>query len=302
VQANSSFSQLTGYRISEIKGQRTSLLKSGRHDAAFYKAMWDELLQKGYWEGDVWNRLRSGAIRRHHLSISTVRDENLQTRYYVGMLQDVTERHQAEEAVRFMAQHDTLTGLANRAMLMEQLERQIALAKRHGHGVALLYLDLDGFKPVNDRFGHNMGDQVLQIVAERFHKVIRDGDLLCRQGGDEFVVLVPEAGNTDELLSMAWKLVEASRAAFLELDKSIEISASVGIARFPEHGNTSEQLLAAADNAMYSAKRAKTNPVQVSRGSQPQTTASSGLLQALDDDGHQGQRTGQSNQQGDGHG
>ena len=302
VQANSSFSQLTGYRISEIKGQRTSLLKSGRHDAAFYKAMWDELLQKGYWEGDIWNRLRSGEVRRHHLSITTVRDEILQPRYYVGMLQDVTERHQAEEAVRFMAQHDTLTGLANRAMLMEQLERQIALAKRHGHGVALLYLDLDGFKPVNDRFGHNMGDQVLQIVAERFRKVIRDGDLLCRQGGDEFVVLVPEAGNTDELLSMAWKLVEASRAAFLELDKSIEISASVGIARFPEHGNTSEQLLAAADNAMYAAKRAKTNPVQVSRGSQPQTTTSSGLLQALDDDGHQGQRTGQSNQQGDGHG
>jgi diguanylate cyclase (GGDEF)-like protein/PAS domain S-box-containing protein len=289
VQANSSFSQLSGYRISEIKGQRTSLLKSGRHDAAFYKAMWDELVQKGFWEGDVWNRLRSGEVRRHHLSITTVRDENLQPRYYVGMLQDVTERHQAEEAVRFMAQHDALTGLANRAMLMEQLERQLALAKRHGHGVALLYLDLNGFKPVNDRFGHNVGDQVLQIVAQRFLKVIRDGDLLCRHGGDEFVVLVPEAGSTEELLKMGWKLEQASRDPFLELDPAIVLSASVGVARFPEHGNTSEQLLAAADNAMYAAKRAKGNAVQLSTGHQPMAQPDSGLLEPLDDHRHQHQ-------------
>ena len=300
--ANNAFTQLTGYRISEIKGQSTSLLKSGRHDNAYYAQMWNELTNKGFWEGDIWNRVRSGEIRCHHLNISTVRDDDLQPRYYVGMLQDVTKRRQSEEAVRYAANHDILTGLANRSMLMEQLESHLALAKRHGHAVGLLYLDLDGFKPVNDRFGHSIGDQVLQLVADRFRNVIRQGDLLCRQGGDEFVVLVPQAGGTEQLEAMAWKLVEASRAAFLELDKSIEISASVGIARFPEHGNTSEQLLAAADNAMYSAKRAKTNPVQVSRGSQPQTTASSGLLQALDDDGHQGQRTGQSNQQGDGHG
>jgi diguanylate cyclase (GGDEF)-like protein len=218
------------------------------------------------------------------------------------MLQDVTERRQAEQAVHFMAQHDILTGLANRSMLMEQLERHLALAKRHGRSVALLYLDLDGFKSVNDQFGHNVGDQVLQIVADRFRNVIREGDLLCRQGGDEFVVLVPEAGSTDQLLKMGWKLVEASRAPFLELDPAIVISASVGVARYPEHGNTSEELLAAADNSMYAAKRAKTNPVQLSIASQPQAPASSGLLQTFDDQSHQGQGTGQGNQQGDGHG
>ena len=300
--ANNAFTQLTGYRISEIKGQRTSLLKSGRHDTAFYEQMWDGLLHKGFWEGDIWNRVRSGEIRCHHLNISTVRDESLQPRYYVGMLQDVTERNQAEQAVRYMAHHDILTGLANRSMLIEQLESHLALAKRHGHAVALLYLDLDGFKPVNDRFGHNMGDRVLQQVADRFRNVIRQGDLLCRQGGDEFVVLVPEAGSSEELKGMAWKLVEASRAPFPDLDPAVVISASVGVARFPEHGNTSEQLLAAADNAMYAAKRTKTNPVQVCRGSKPQATASSGLLKALDDHSHQSQGTGQSNQQGDGHG
>ena len=266
--ANNAFTQLTGYRLSEIKGQRTNLLKSGRHDNAFYQQMWDELIHKGFWEGDIWNRVCSGEILCHHLSISTVRDDSLEPQYYVGMLQDVTERQRAEQAVRFMAEHDTLTGLANRSMMMEQLERHLALAKRHGHAVALLYIDLDGFKLVNDRFGHNVGDRVLQLVADRFRSVIREGDLLCRQGGDEFVVLVPEAGSTEELLGMAWKLVVASRAPYLEVDPSIAISASVGVARYPEHGSTSEELLAAADNAMYAAKRAKTNPVQVCRGSQ----------------------------------
>ena len=266
--ANNAFTQLTGYRLSEIKGQRTNLLKSGRHDNAFYQQMWDELIHKGFWEGDIWNRVCSGEIRCHHLSISTVRDDSLEPQYYVGMLQDVTERQRAEQAVRFMAEHDTLTGLANRSMMMEQLERHLALAKRHGHAVALLYIDLDGFKLVNDRFGHNVGDRVLQLVADRFRSVIREGDLLCRQGGDEFVVLVPEAGSTEELLGMAWKLVVASRAPYLEVDPSIAISASVGLARYPEHGNTSEELLAAADNAMYAAKRAKSNPVQVCRGFQ----------------------------------
>lgn len=266
--ANNAFTQLTGYRLSEIKGQRTNLLKSGRHDNAFYQQMWDELIHKGFWEGDIWNRVCSGEIRCHHLSISTVRDDSLEPQYYVGMLQDVTERQRAEQAVRFMAEHDTLTGLANRSMMMEQLERHLALAKRHGHAVALLYIDLDGFKLVNDRFGHNVGDRVLQLVADRFRSVIREGDLLCRQGGDEFVVLAPEAGSTEELLGMAWKLVVASRAPYLEVDPSIAISASVGVARYPEHGSTSEELLAAADNAMYAAKRAKTNPVQVCRGSQ----------------------------------
>ena len=299
--ANNAFTQLTGYRISEIKGQRTSLLKSGRHDNAFYQQMWDQLIHKGFWEGDIWNQVRSGEIRCHHLSISTVRDDDLEPQYYVGMLQDVTERQQAEQAVRFLAQHDTLTGLANRSMMMEQLERHLALAKRHGHGVALLYLDLDGFKPVNDRFGHNVGDRVLQLVAERFRKVIREGDLLCRQGGDEFVVVVPEAGSANELMGMAWKLVEATRAPYNELDPSIRISASVGIARYPEHGNSCEQLLAAADNAMYAAKRAKISPVQLCEGPRPLPEQASGLLKPLDDHGHQHQGSGQGDQQGNGH-
>jgi len=289
--ANNSFTQLTGFRLSEIKGQRTNMLKSGRHDAAFYEQMRNDLNQKSYWEGDLWNKLRNGEIRRHHLSITTVRDEKLRPRYFVGMYQDVTERHQAEQSMRFMAMHDTLTGLANRSMLMEQLDRHLALARRHGHALGLLYLDLDGFKLVNDQFGHKVGDQVLEIVAERFSKVIREGDLLCRQGGDEFVVLVPEAGSNSELEAMARKLVESSRRPFAELEGEISISASVGIARYPDDGETREQLLTAADNAMYAAKRSLDDSVQVS-----------GLLKTPDNHSHQHKGADQSDQQGDCHG
>mgnify|MGYP006271296209 CR=1 FL=1 len=264
--ANSAFCQLTGYRISEIKGQRTSLLKSGKHDQAFYQQVWHHLTNKGFWEGDIWNRIRNGDLRCHHVSISVVRDQNLQPTCFVGMYADVTERQEAEEAVRFMAQHDALTGLANRAMFMEQLERDLALARRHGHGLALLYMDLDGFKPVNDCLGHQLGDRVLTTVAARFSAAIRDSDLLCRLGGDEFVVLVPVAGSTEELEAMAWNLVEVSRKPFSELDAKIQISTSVGIARFPEHGDNPEQLLSAADGAMYEAKRSNNQPVQLASG------------------------------------
>ena len=263
VMANSAFCQLTGYRISEIKGQRTNLLKSGKQDEEFYANVWHKLTNKGYWEGDLWNRIRNGELRCHHLSISTVRDVQLNPIFYVGMYQDVTERYQQEQAARFMAQHDSLTGLANRAMLMEQLECYLSLARRHSHALALLYIDLDGFKPVNDHFGHNLGDRVLQIIAERFTKVTRECDLLCRLGGDEFVVLVREAGSINELQIMANRLVEASQIPFVDLDHAINISASVGIARYPEHGSTPELLLAAADNAMYKAKRSDHDHVQI---------------------------------------
>jgi diguanylate cyclase (GGDEF)-like protein/PAS domain S-box-containing protein len=262
--ANNAFTQLSGYRVSEIVGQRTNLLKSGRHDQGFYKTMWDTLLSKGFWEGDLWNKIRNGELRRHHLAISTVRDDQLRTRYFVGMLQDITDRHAAEEAVRYQALHDNLTGLANRSLLMEQLEREVALGRRHGQPLGVLYLDLDGFKPVNDQLGHAAGDLLLQQVAERLRDCTRESDVICRQGGDEFVVLVPQAGELPELEAFASKLVAKLNEPFsLDLPAadhsgpcSVRISASIGIARFPDHADNADGLLLAADNAMYRAKAA----------------------------------------------
>ena len=259
--ANNAFTQLSGYRVSEIVGQRTNLLKSGRHEQGFYKSLWDTLLSKGFWEGDLWNKVRSGDVRRHHLAISSVRDEQLRTRYYVGMLEDITDRHAAEEAVRYQALHDTLTGLANRSLLMEQLEREVALSTRHGSSFAVIYIDLDGFKPVNDRLGHAAGDALLTQVAERLRSCTRESDITCRQGGDEFVVLVPQAGPIPELETLGAKLLAQLQMPFTLENNSVQINtvqinASIGIARFPDHGTDADALLQAADAAMYRAKSA----------------------------------------------
>ena len=252
--ANNAFTQLTGYRVNEIVGQRSNLLKSGRHDVGFYKGMWDALVSQGFWEGDLWNKVRSGELRRHHLAISSVRDSQLRTRFYVGMLQDITDRHAAEEAIRYQALHDNLTGLANRSLLMEQLEREVALGRRQGSSFALLYIDLDGFKPVNDQLGHAAGDALLLEVAQRLRQCTRDSDMVCRQGGDEFVVLLPQAGSTSELETLASKLQEQLRQPFVLPERTVQISASIGIARFPDHGRSADELLRAADVAMYRAK------------------------------------------------
>lgn len=254
--ANNAFTQLSGYRVNEIVGQRTNLLKSGRHEQGFYKTMWDTLLSKGFWEGDLMNKVRSGEVRRHHLAISSVRDEQLRTRYYVGMLEDITDRFAAEEAVRYQALHDTLTGLANRSLLMEQLEREVALCRRHGGSFAVLYIDLDGFKPVNDRLGHAAGDALLTQVADRLRSCTRESDITCRQGGDEFTVLVPQAGPLPELETLGAKLLAQLQLPFTLESTTVQISASIGVAVFPDHGTDADALLQAADAAMYRAKSA----------------------------------------------
>ena len=252
--ANTAFTQLSGYRSREVVGQRTNLLRSGRHDASFYRVMWDALLSRDFWEGDVWNRVRSGEIRRHHLAISRVVDERQNTRYFVGMLEDITDRHAAEEAVRFQALHDPLTGLANRSLLMEQLEREVALCRRHGGGIGVLYIDLDGFKPVNDRLGHAAGDSLLLQVAQRLRDTTRESDVCCRHGGDEFVILVPQASSDRELEILAFKLLTKLQQPFTLEAATAAINASIGIARFPIHGDSADELLKAADAAMYRAK------------------------------------------------
>ena len=262
--ANNAFTQLTGYRVSEIVGQRSNLLKSGRHEVGFYKGMWDALIGQGFWEGDLWNKVRSGELRRHHLAISSVRDNQLRTRFYVGMLQDITDRHAAEEAIHYQALHDTLTGLANRSLLMDQLEREVALGLRQGSCFGVLYIDLDGFKPVNDRLGHAAGDALLLEVAQRLRQCTRESDMVCRQGGDEFVVLVPQAGATSELEQLAGKLLLQLNLPFSLPERTVQISASIGIARFPDQGRSADDLLRAADEAMYRAKGAGGN--RVARG------------------------------------
>ena len=251
---NDAFTQISGLSRIEARGKKASLLRSGRHDAEFYRTMWKELLRTGSWKGEIWNRHRHDEIRRDELTIIAVQDDQRTTTHYVGMLQDITDRYTEQEKVKHQAMHDYLTGLPNRALLMEQLSHHIAMARRYRSRVALMFIDMDGFKPVNDVHGHAVGDRLLQLVAQRMLRVLRESDVLCRQGGDEYVLLIPEAPSQEKLVEIARKLRTAVSLPYPELPDGLEVSVSIGIARWPEHGGDGDSLLDAADAAMYRAK------------------------------------------------
>jgi len=255
IRVNAAFTQISGYSQLETRGHKTNLLKSGRHDEDFYRTMWSAMIQKGHWSGEIWNRHRNGQIRRHDVNITAVLNSQEQIVNFVGLLRDVTERHSQDEVMRHLATHDQLTGLANRALLMESLNRSLALGRRQRRRVGLLFLDLDGFKPVNDHWGHSTGDALLQAVAQRLLGSIRESDTLCRQGGDEFVLLVPDVPDLDQLLTLAEKLQTSLQQPYDDLPVGIRIAASIGVACWPDHADDADALLDAADNAMYRAKR-----------------------------------------------
>jgi diguanylate cyclase (GGDEF)-like protein len=225
--------------------------------------MWKQLLRTGSWKGEIWNRHRHDEIRRDELTIIAVQDDQRTTTHYVGMLQDITDRYTEQEKVKHQAMHDYLTGLPNRALLMEQLSHHIAMARRYRSKVALMFIDMDGFKPVNDVHGHAVGDRLLQLVAQRMLRVLRESDVLCRQGGDEYVLLIPEAPSQEKLVEIARKLRTAVSLPYPELPDGLEVSVSIGIARWPEHGWDGDSLLDAADAAMYRAKHQNAQHIEL---------------------------------------
>lgn len=260
VHVNQAFTQISGYSELEARGHKANLLRSGRHDTAFYQQMWQSIVQRGHWSGEIWNRHRNGTIRRHELNITAVLDSQEQIVNFVGLLRDVTERYSQDRRLHHLATHDPLTGLANRTLLMDELQRALALAQRKQHGVGLLFLDLNGFKAVNDQHGHSTGDALLRAVAQRLRQQVRASDLVCRQGGDEFVLMVAEAPDEDHLREIAIKLLESLAAPYPELPRDVVISGSVGVARWPDHADDADGLLKAADNAMYVAKQHSSEP------------------------------------------
>jgi diguanylate cyclase (GGDEF)-like protein/PAS domain S-box-containing protein len=262
--ANQSFSRITGYSTPEILGRSLSLLKSGRHDRSYYDDLWKQVNERGHWQGEIWNRLHDGEIRPHELSITAVRDQELRVTHYVGMLQDISDRHQAQEVIRHRALHDELTGLPARALLLERINSALEQAQQVCGHVGLLFLDLNGFKPVNDQHGHAIGDRLLQRVAQRLRESLRREDLVARLGGDEFVVLVPQPGDLEEMLTCARKVKAVIRGCRDDFEVPIAIDASIGIALSPDHGISSRQLLKAADEAMYRGKQGEGGGIAVS--------------------------------------
>ena len=252
---NRAFTELLGYTEAEVLGQSTDMLQSPRHDQQFFRRMWTEIKTIGHWQGEVWNRRKSGDEFPQLLSISTVKDNEGKVTQYVSVFTDISKIKETEAELEFLAHHDPLTRLPNRRLLLSRIRHAIETVKRDGGMLALLMLDLDRFKDVNDSFGHTTGDELLQQVADRLTKRLRTVDTLTRLGGDEFTVLLQGIANREDAGRVASEIVTMlGEPWFLSNGFEVRIGSSVGITLFPDHCTTAEEMLQQADTALYQAK------------------------------------------------
>jgi diguanylate cyclase (GGDEF)-like protein/PAS domain S-box-containing protein len=256
VSVNPALCFITGYASHELVGQTPRVLKSGRHPAAFYRDMWEEITAQGRWNGEVWNRRRDGELFLDQVTITGIRDDQGRLRNYVAVHSDITRARLTEEFIRHQAFHDPLTGLPNRSLFMDRLRLNIAQAHRLGTSLALLYLDLDGFKAVNDDLGHAAGDEVLKEAGRRLVAGTRETDTVARLGGDEFTVILTGVLALSEAERVAGNLLESLCLPFQVEGEDRHLGASVGIAFYPEDSLDAGKLLCLADAAMYQAKHA----------------------------------------------
>ena len=257
VSVNRAFTEVTGFSFDEVRGKNPRILQSGRHTQAFYSAMWQQLATTGSWQGEVWNRRKSGEIYPEWLNISAVRNPAGEITHYVAIFSDITERKAAQARIEYLAHHDPLTGLPNRSLLRERLEQEIGRARRAERKVGVLFLDLDRFKTVNDSLGHAAGDRLLRDISGRLRSCLRDSDIVCRQGGDEFIVVLPELRDATDAAQSARQILEAMREPIDVGEQMVHTSFSIGVALYPDDGHTASALLKAADLAMYHAKESE---------------------------------------------
>jgi diguanylate cyclase (GGDEF)-like protein/PAS domain S-box-containing protein len=252
---NEAFTRITGYTRAEAIGQESRILRSDRQDTAFYEAIWRDLTGQGHWSGEMWSRHKSGKLFAQLSSVSAVRDGQGNTQHYVAVFSDISAAKAHQGQLERMAQYDALTQLPNRVLLADRLELAMAQAQRRGQNVAVVYLDLDGFKSVNDRHGHGVGDEFLITIAAAMHDTLRDGDTLARIGGDEFVALLIDLDNADGCVSMLARLLEAAAAPVQLGALVLQVSTSMGVTFYPQSKDIeADQLLRQADQAMYQAK------------------------------------------------
>ncbi|MEW8469029.1 MAG: EAL domain-containing protein, partial [Candidatus Thiodiazotropha sp.] len=223
---------------------------------SFYQQLWGELLSDGHWQGEIWNRRKNGEVYPELLSISSVNDDQDKLKYYVGVFSDISQLKQTEAKLDYLAHHDPLTRLANRRLLMSQLEYGLKAAHRKQERVALLVMDLDRFKDINDSYGHLIGDELLQLVAGRLNHRLRESDLVTRLGGDEFAVLMQGLGHPEDAALLASDIIQIlNEPCQLQDGLELSVGTSIGISLYPEHGTTAETLLQHADSALYQAKK-----------------------------------------------
>ncbi|MDR2260714.1 MAG: EAL domain-containing protein [Azoarcus sp.] len=252
--ANPAFTAITGYELDDIRSRPPSLLSSGQHAPTFYHDMWKALNRRGKWQGEIWNRRRNGEIYPEWLSITAVRDSEGSVSHYIGVFSDMTERKRTEAHIQHLSHHDPLTNLPNRLLMQERLNEAIAQSRRINCQTAVLFLNLDRFRNINDTLGTELGDALLQQVAHRSQSLLRDTDTVSRLGGDEFVFILPDINQPQDVASIARKLLTSIGRPYLLGEHDITITASIGIAISDADGNTAAELLRNADAAMSRAK------------------------------------------------
>ncbi|MBI5571439.1 MAG: EAL domain-containing protein [Desulfomonile tiedjei] len=262
VQVNDAFCRLTGYSAAEVHGKNPRVMKSHRHDGEFYRRMWKSLTKTGRWQGELWDRRKDGEVFAKLMSISSITNHRGEVTHFVGVFSDITERKEAEAHLTNLAHYDPLTGLPNRTLAMDRLRQAVLQAERPGRSVAVLVLDLDGFKEINDTLGHPAGDDLLAAVAQRLRETVRRGDTVARIGGDVFTVILPEVQDGTEVASVARKLIDRLAGSYRVADTDISITASIGVAVYPDDGSDAETLIQNADAAMHRAKEGDRNTFQ----------------------------------------
>jgi len=258
LKVNQAFTRITGYSAEEVIGKTPNLLSSGQHDKTFYSSMWESINRTDAWQGEIWNRRKNGEMFPEWLIITAVKEpdeKNEHVNNYVASFSDITSRKAAEEEIKQLAFYDPLTQLPNRRLLQERLKHSIDVERRDGKRLALLMLDLDRFKAVNDSLGHLAGDELLQQVAVRISTRLRDVDMVARLGGDEFVVLLEDIAHAEDAARVAAEIIFVLGKPFqLTQSSDVQIGASIGISLYPEHGASYEMLMDHADAALYQAK------------------------------------------------
>ena len=251
---NPAFTFITGYSPEEALGKNPNILKSGRHSKEFYELMWGSLIAEGTWQGEIWNRHKSGEAFLERLRITSILDQEGKVTHYTAVFSDLTQVRNKEEEIRFQAYHDILTGLPNRSLYLDRVRQAITRAQRGGKKLAVMFLDLDDFKKINDRLSHSAGDLLLQGVSARLISCLRETDTVARIGGDEFTILLEDVDGEKQSSVVAGKIMRSISEPYLYDSEELYISASLGISLYPADGNSVEDLMKNADTAMYHAK------------------------------------------------